>query len=156
MYVRVYFFILSLPTSAPKAALVRFRAKNYASLHLQLRVFPCIPTQVTVLIQPTLRAMLHVTTQRVRQLFRIRWDMWHFPNLFFTIWLLQPSGLPIALVLESPVRSSFLPLEGLDWDQDQSSQVEKLRKTGPVQCRPVQCSLLQFIDQVWTGFFNFF
>ena len=38
----------------------------------------------TVLIRPTLRPMWHVTSQRVRQLFKIGWDKWHFPNLFFS------------------------------------------------------------------------
>ena len=43
-----------------------------------------------------LQLLVRVTAWRIRQLFRIRWDMWHFPNLFFAVQPWRPSGLPIA------------------------------------------------------------
>jgi len=54
----------------------------------------CCTNMTTVLIRPTLRTMWHVTAWRVRQLFEIGWDKWHFANLFSLALYLQHSKQP--------------------------------------------------------------
>jgi len=48
------------------------------------------------------------------------------------------------VVFESLVQSSLWASRGMDWYRDQSSQVQRLQKTRPNQCKPVLCSLMQF------------